>query len=206
MHGAVDLQRVQHRQRLMHAHRHRVVGAPGAAHQRKVDALARFVAERVGRECAESGLHGTRAQGFQQRFNPAAVLDQTRNAADLEPVFSRELLQVGQARHRAVVFHDLADHRRRCTTRHGREIATGLGMPGAHQHAAVHRLQREDMARLHQVVGPRAPCHGGLHRACAVGRRDAGGHAFSGLDRHGKRGSELGAIAHRHRRQLQAFA
>ena len=36
-----------------------------------------------------------------------------------------------------------------------REVATGLGVTGARQHAARLRHQRKDVARLAQVFGPR---------------------------------------------------
>jgi hypothetical protein len=48
--------------------------------------------------------------------------------------------------------------------------------------------------------------HGRLHRARAVGGRDAGGDAGGGLDRHREGGAMLGAVAAGHRRQVQAFA
>ena len=57
------------------------------------------------------------------------------------------------------------------------QVAAGFGVAGAHQHAAVLRLQREDVAGLHQVGRPGVACHRGLHGARAVGGRDAGGHA-----------------------------
>ena len=64
------------------------------------------------------------------------------------------------------------------------EIAAGLGMAGAHQHAAVAGHDREDVARLHQVRRLGVPGHRDLHGAGPVGRRNAGGHALGGLDRH----------------------
>jgi hypothetical protein len=121
-------------------------------------------------------------------------------------VLGRKQLQVGQARHGAVVLHDLADHGGGAAAGHGGQVAAGLGVAGAHEHAAVHRLQREDVAGLHQVVWPASLRHGHLHGAGAVGGRDAGGHAFGGLDRHGEGRAHLGAVARHHGRQLEALA
>ena len=59
--------------------------------------------------------------------------------------------QVRQARHRAVVAHDLAQHRRGRQAREAREVAARLGVPGAHQHAAGLRDEREHVARLDDV-------------------------------------------------------
>ena len=96
----------------------------------------------------------------------------------------REREQVGQPRHRAVVLHDLADHRRRRESREARQVAAGLGVPGAHQHAARLRHQREDVAGLHDVGGLRVRRDRRAHGARAVGGGDAGGDALGGLDRH----------------------
>ena len=90
----------------------RFVGGPAAAHQRQVHAAAGLVAEGVGGERAARGLDLARADLVDQRLGAAAVLDQVGDGADLQAVFGGEKLQVGQARHRAVVVHDLADHRR----------------------------------------------------------------------------------------------
>jgi len=90
--------------------------------------------------------------------------------------------------------------------RHAGQVATGFGVPGAHQHPAVHGLQRKDVARLDQIPGPRVPGDGGLHGTCPVAGGNAGGHALGGLDRDGERRGMLGAVARHHRRQAQPFA
>ena len=83
----------------------------------------------------------------------AAVGDQVCNGADFQAMFGSELLQVRQARHRAVVFHDFAYHRRRCIPSHGGQITTCLGVAGPHQHTAINGLQGKHMAGLHQIAG-----------------------------------------------------
>ena len=57
---AIEFQRVEHRQRLVHAHVDGVVGGPGAAHQRQMHAVAGLVAKSVRREPApvRSGARG----------------------------------------------------------------------------------------------------------------------------------------------------
>ena len=64
----------------------------------------------------------------------------------LRPCVARELHQVGQARHRAVVVHDLADHAGGRQAREPRQVDGALGLAGAPQHAALARAQREDVA------------------------------------------------------------
>jgi len=77
------------------------------------------------------------------------VLDQVGDGADFQAMFGREQLQIGQARHRAVVFHDLTDHGGRAAAGHGSQVAARFGVTRAHQHPAIDRLQREDVAGLH---------------------------------------------------------
>ncbi len=50
------------------------------------------------------------------------------------------------------------------------QVAAGLGVAGAHQHAAIDGLQREDVAGLHQVAGLAAL---GATAACTVRARSA---------------------------------
>ena len=83
---------------------------------------------------------------------PQAVADQVLDGADLEAVALGEGDQVRHARHGAVVVHDLADDAGRVEAGEAREIDAGLGMAGAHQHAALARDQREDVARRDDVV------------------------------------------------------
>ncbi len=121
----------------------------------------------------------------------------------LEVVFGREDHQVRHARHRAVVLHDLADHCRRRQPGHPRQVAPGLGVAGAHQHAARLRHHRKDVARLHDVVRSCVRRHRGANGARAISRGDAGRHAFGRLDRHGEIGALAGAIGRDHQRQRE---
>jgi hypothetical protein len=157
-------------------------------------------------EFAVGGDDRAFADLLDQRFALAAVFDQVGNGADLQPVFGGEQLQVRQAGHGAVVLHDLADHGGGRATGHGREVAAGLGVAGPHEHAAIHRLQREDVAGLNEVRRFGIAGHGRLHGTGAVGCGDACGDAFGSLDGNRECRSHLRAVARHHRRQLQAFA
>ena len=134
------------------------------------------------------------------------MFNQRGNRANLQPVVGGKNLQIWQPGHGAVVVHDFADHRSGRATRHRRQVATRFGMPCAHQHTAVHRLQGKNVARLHQIAGHGFRCDSGLHRAGPVGGADAGAHALRGFNGYGKRGGVFGAVAGRHGRQRQAFA
>jgi hypothetical protein len=59
---------------------------------------------------------------------------------------------------------------------------------------------------MHQVRGAGVARHGGLYRACAVGRGNAGRYPGGGFDRDGERGAVARAVALGHRRKLQTLA
>ena len=107
-----------------------------------------------------------------------------------------EALEIRPARHRAVLIEDLDDHGRRLEPGEACEVAAGLGVAGAGQHAARPRHQRKDVAGLAQVLGACAGCDRSAHGMRAVLRRDAGRDAFRGLDADG----EVRAMASRRRR------
>ena len=62
------------------------------------------------------------------------------------------------------------------------------------------------MTGLHEVAGLGLAGHGRLNGAGAVGRRDAGRHAFGRLNGDRESGGMLGAVAADHGRQLQQLA
>ena len=134
------------------------------------------------------------------------MFDQIGNGTDLQAVFGGKQLQVRQARHGAIVVHDLADHGSRGAARHVSEVTAGLGVAGAHQYAAIHCLQRENVAGLDQVVRTGIRRHRRQHGAGPVGGRNAGTHPFCGLDRDGESRAFFVAIAQSHGWQLQPFA
>jgi hypothetical protein len=95
-------------------------------------------------------------------------VDQVADGADAQAVLSGERDQVRQPGHAAVILEDLADHRRRFQTRQFGQVAAGLGVTGAHQHATLLRHQRKDVAGLHQIAGPGITGHRRLHGAGPV--------------------------------------
>jgi len=125
------------------------------------------VGENLAVEFALGGVQAAPARARDQALMAAAVFDQVGDGADLEPVLGGKQLQVRQARHRAVVLHDLADHRRGRQAGHAGEVAAGLGVPGAHQHAAILGLQGEDVAGLDRPAPrPLARCARGRRPRC----------------------------------------
>ncbi len=126
----------------------------------------------------------------------AAVLDQVGDGADLDAVLAGET-RSGRAgapwcRRRSALRRSPTAGRQ---AGQRRQVAAGLGVAGAHQHAAVRRLQRKDMAGLDQVGRLGVARDRGLHGARAVGGRNAGVTPFGGFDGHGEIGAVRGAVA-----------
>ena len=124
--------------------------------------------------------------------------DQVSDRADLHAVQLRERHQLGQARHRAVVVHDLADHRCGIEARQPRDIDACFGMPGAHEHAAFPGDERKDVAGRDDVVSILGGIDRHGDRVGAVMRGDAGGDAFLRLDRNGEGRLHALAVFARH--------
>ena len=190
----------------MDAHQH-VRGAVHVALDHRQVVLAvddRAVADR-GPLAELRGQAGGGA-ALDQSLGAAAVLDEVGDRDELEPVLGRVGHQVGHAGHRAVVVGDLADHAGRDQPREAGEVDRRLGVAGALQHAAGLGAQREDVARLDQVLGPRVGVDRDHDRARAVGRRDAGGDAVAGLDRLGEGGRVGRLVAPHHRLEAELVA
>ena len=114
--------------------------------------------------------------------------------------------EVGDARHGAVVVHDLADHAGRTQPGEHGQVDRRLGLAGALEHAAAPRAQREDVARPQQVVGTGARIDRGQDGGGAVGRRDPGRDLAARLDRHRERGAERRGVVLHHEREPQLVA
>ena len=201
--GAVDVEEVQSRQRFMNPYQGFAFRRNVALGQRQMDFVGGAVGIGVQREFAVGCPYRLGDAAFNQRLVLAAELDQIGNRADFQAVFVGEADQVRQTGHRAVFLEYFADDRRRLQAGHLRQIATGFGMSGAHQHAAVAGGNREDVAGLDDVFRPGITCHGGLDGARTVMRRNAGGNALCRFDGNGEGSVVRTAVVARHRREAQ---
>ena len=120
--------------------------------------------------------------------------------------FSEKIDQVGHAGHGAVFLHDLADHPGRVEAGDLGQVDRGLGLAGAHQHAAVPGAQGENMAGARQVLGAGLGIDQSLDGDRPVVGRDAGGGIVLGVDRDGERGLEMGGVVVDHQRQVELLA
>ncbi|MNS78224.1 hypothetical protein D3C72_1118280 [compost metagenome] len=98
-----------------------------------------------------------------------AILDEVGDGAELDAVLLGEDLQVGTARHGAILVEDLDDDGGRLVTGQTGQIAARFCMAGTGQHAAILGHQREDVARLHQIGSLGVRCDGGLYGDGAIG-------------------------------------
>ena len=81
-------------------------------------------------------------------------------------------------------------------------VRGGLGVTGPGQYSAGHGRQREDMARLHDIIRFGIGSDGCLHRAGAICSGDAGVNSLGGLDRQGEIGFLSRRVVH-HGGQVQ---
>ena len=190
----------------VHAHQRRLGQRDRAAHHGDMDGVVDGVLVGDQPELAELGLHVGLGDALDGVLVVEPVADEIGDGADLQAVLLGEGFEVRPARHGAVVAQDLADHRRRRAAGETGEVAAGLGMAGAVEHAAVLRHQRKDVAGLHDVLGTRVGLHRGAHGVRAVVRGDAGGDALRSLDGDGEVGAEAGAVVAHHQRQAQRLA
>ena len=93
----------------------------------------------------------------------AAVADEVGDRDEQQVVLGRERLQLGHARHRAVVVHDLAEHAGGVQPGHAGQVDRGLGVTGPLEHAALAVAQREDVTGPGEVVGPGGGVEDGVH-------------------------------------------
>ena len=143
------------------------------------------------------GRQRRRRDSPHERLGAHPVLNQIRDRDHQQLVPLRELRQLRHPRHRAVVVHDFADDAGRIEAGDAREIDGRLGLPGAHEHAAVARLERKHVAGPREVGGPGRGIDRRQHRGRAIARRDAGARDALGFDRDAERGLEARGVLRR---------
>jgi hypothetical protein len=112
------------------------------------------------------------------RVTSFSVLD----GNDAQVVFLRELEQLRQAHHRAVLVHDLDDHARGIEARETREIHRSFGLARANEHAPIARAQRKRMAGLEEVGRLGAGIEHRLNRGRPILGGDPRGGAMARFD------------------------
>src|SRR5207245_8995160 len=123
------------------------------------------------------------ADAFDQPLSLAAIVDQIGDRTDLEAMQAGEVDEVSQARHRAVVFEDFADHRGRRQACELRQVTTGLGVAGPDQHAARLRHDWKNVSGLDDVLRAGARCTCDPDRVRAIRSGYPCRNTFGRLDR-----------------------
>ena len=197
MRGRLRIEQVEQRMAFVHARQHR----------------RRRIAAAHEREMARAPYRDTRSRGIVPR---AAARRRVRRATRVRAGNgsgrrscrssardARQTPSARAARHRAVVVHHLADHRRGREARERREIAAGLGVPARTSTPPGRAAIGNTWPGCTRSSG-RAPARTAARIVCAIGRRNAGRHAVGRLDADGERGAERRAVVIGHRRQPAA--
>ena len=154
-----------------------------AADERDVVLAGQLLAEGDRLEVAVRRREPHRGRALDELLRPPAVLDQVGDGDQPESVPLAEPDEVGHARHRPVLAHDLADDARRVQPREAREVDGSLGLARAAQHSTAPGTERKDVSGLDEVGRPLRRVDRDLDRVRAVLRGDPGRDALTGLDR-----------------------
>ncbi len=168
--------------------------------------VGEVLAVRDGLELAVLGRQPHRDHALDELLRAPPVLDEIGDGDHLHAVVLAVADEVGYAGHRPVLVHDLADDARGIQAGEPGEVDGRLRLAGPLQHAAGLRAEREDVARLDEVVRHRAGVDRDLDRACAIVGGDARRDSLARLDRDRERGPEGRLVVVGHRPQLQLVA
>src|SRR5215467_12268516 len=150
----------------------------------------------VDRDLRHAPLHD-------QLLVASPVHDQVFDGDDLDPMLSREALQVRHARHGPVVVHHLTDHPGRVQPGKAGQIDRCFGLAGALQDAAVGSTQRKSVTWLGEVLRPGIRVEEVTDRGRTVVCGDAGCDEVPGFYGDAERGAVPARIQVDHRLDLE---
>ncbi len=188
------------------AHEHVLGSFDLAADERDVVLAGQLLAECDRLELAVRGRQMNRRRALDELLVAAPVFDEIGDGDQLDVVTLAELDEVGDARHRPVLLHHLADDACGIRAREPCEVDRGFRLARPLEHAAFTCAQREDMAGLDDVDRTLGRVDRDLDRARAILRRDPSRDAFAGLDRDGECRLKRGLVAVRHLAQPELVA
>ena len=128
-------------------------------------------------------MTGKVGDALDQAFARLTIGDEVSHRNLLELVLFGEGGDLRPDHDRAVVIGQFADHADRRQAGQFAEIDRRLGVAGAHQHPAVARDQRKDMAGPHEIIGAEIIIGEAAHGIGALFGRNAGGQAVLDIDR-----------------------
>ena len=183
--------------------RHVDAVADVAEHHRQM--LHRVPGQRVGvgLGLAAGRLDVGAFDALDQRLLALAVGDEVGDRHTLQPVLLGKAGHLRTAHDGAVVVDQFADDADLRQAGELAEIDRRFGMAGAHQHAALARDQREDVAGPREIGSADIAVGEVAHGQRAVVGRDAGGGAVLEVDADGEGRRVGGIIVGDHRREVQ---
>ncbi len=160
----------------------------------------------VAAEITVVGGHVDDFIGAHEFLGAAAVLDELSDGAGFESVLFLVRTEFTDAGHGAVIVHDFTNDTCGWKPSEGCEIDGCLSVPRATQGAAGHRLERENVARLHEGVCADVRIGEKLNGAGAVSRGNARADACGGINGDGESGALDLSIATGHGREIKCFS
>ena len=143
------------------------------------------------------------ADPFNEVFALLAPCDQIRNRNPCETVLPGKGVDLWPLHNRAVVVRELADHPDLRQAGERAEVDRGLGMTGAHQHAAFSSDERKDVTGADEVLGAHVGVGEGTGGVGALLGRDASGQPMNHVDRDGEGGAKRRVVRRDHGREVQ---
>lgn len=187
----------------MQPHRHFLSVANIAVNDRKMVHHVPGQHVGVGLGLAAGRVDVRAFDALHQRLLALAIGDQIGHRDLLQPMLFGKGRNLRSAHHRAVVIDQFGDHADQRQAGELAEVDGGLGMARAHQHPALARDQRKDMAGTHEIGRPDIAIGKVAHGQSAVVGRNAGGGAVLEIDAHSEGGGVGRIIVGDHRREVQ---
>ena len=150
--------------------------------------------ERDELELAEPGREARLGDAAHELLHAAAVLDEVADRDDPEVVLLRDIDELGYARHRAVLRHDLAQHAGVLEPREPHEIDGRFRVPRAAEHPSPRRPERKDVPRTGEILRARLRIDEGANRDGAIVGADARRRPVNRVDGNGERRAHLRGV------------
>ena len=137
----------------MDSHRHRPVAVDPSKHQREMFRVFEFSLVSKGLGGADGRIDAELPNPFDQLLTSLSIGNHVRNGDDFQLVLGGELEELRQSLDRAIVIDHLGQQAHWWTTGKHRQIDSGFSVSRTHQHSALARDQRENVARTNEVPG-----------------------------------------------------
>ena len=203
--GHAATEQIAQRRGHVNPHPRRPIGRDLTAAQRDVHPAVGVVPIGGDLKAAVQRVHSALAYARHRALVVDPVLNEIGDAAQLEAVLASELDQRRAVGKFTRGIEHIGDNRRRRESRDTGVIDGALRVPGAIQHAAGLRHQREDVPGLDNIRGPGVRGDRNLHRVRPIRRGDTCSNALRRLDGQSKAGRVL-VPAIDHGRQIELSA